>query len=78
MILQQIKFQREGAPPNKFGDMRMLLQKLFTDKWIATNCQIVTYLDQARFLFLDYVKDSLFQNYKACAEMSPTKRRMRV
>lgn len=68
-----IYFQQDGAPPHQFGDVRMLLQRLFGEKWIATNGPIrwpprspdITPLD---FYFWGYIKDEVYKKKYANLE----------
>lgn len=65
-----IYFQQDGAPPHQFHEVRMLLERLFQDRWLATNGPIrwpprspdITPLD---FYFWGYVKDEVYKRKHA-------------
>lgn len=62
----RIYFQQDGAPPHQFYEVRILLERLFQDRWIATNGPIrwpprspdITPLD---FYFWGYVKNEVYK-----------------
>lgn len=71
----QIYFQQDGAPPHQFHEVRTLLNRLFQNRWIATNGPVrwpprspdITPLD---FYFWGYVKDEVYKRrYANVAEL---------
>ena len=69
----QIYFQQDGAPPHQIHEVRILLERLFQDRWIATNGPIrwpprspdITPLD---FYFWGYVKGEVYKRRYANLE----------